>query len=233
MLPPKLRTEDIDKAVSNGADIALVDVDGTLSNTHIGSYFFYLQRQIMPRWNYFIWQTSFMTTYYPCLCALDCIDRAHVQKVVFNFYRKFDAELLAASASKYFELRIRGQLYDSVLEILSYLEKRVQVVLLSSNLDIVVAEYAKHLGIGTFHAVPWAELNQGRGDTKNLRDFKAKVLDQCYSSKNIIALADSRSDLPVLSRASLPIIVGKGVPKWSGHLSNARFLSVVGQYSVS
>ena len=189
---------------------AFIDVDNTLTNTNIGSLLFFIKKQKISPFRYFIWKSFFLFVVTPILLLLDKLSRPYVQIFVYWLYRNYTEEFLTVSGKAYVTEHLQAQLLPDTLHIIEKLKaNKSKIVLVSTNLNHLVQPIAAHLNV-QYKAIDLVELKQLtlREKISYLHDFK-----ESYMSKNqydnSIGIGDSKYDLAILKHTSRALLRAK------------------------
>lgn len=210
-----------DKGVRN----AVIDVDNTITKSNIVQFYLYIRKNELgkTKWPFFF---SYFVLKVPYFILLDSISRDLFNKIfVLRKFKKFSYSQLEEYSRSYFEERLKEQFISFTHDLIFHLkEKGVQVVLLSTNFDLLVKQY------GQYFNVPYVCLDvvaKGDGidiDFSNLNGFKEKEIGK-FSPTETLSIGDSKYDLPALNYVDHPFVVAKKREKWMKVLNkDARFI---------
>ncbi len=201
-------------AGTDGQVAAIFDVDGTLIDSNVVSYYAWLRMQELPAPLRPLWAVGFLTRV-PFYWALDKVSRAHFNRAFYKNYAGWTPSRARELGLESFSGYMLGRMYPDALErLLEHRRAGHRVVLLSGALDFVLApledladdvvcahlEEKNGVYTGEISGPPVA----GDARARMLASFARKRgLDLSRS----YAYADSISDLPMLEAVGRPVAV--------------------------
>lgn len=201
--------------VENGLKHALIDVDNTLVKANITELYFALKRnRIQRRWHWFLWCVYFAVAWAPLYIVLDAWNREWFQRAFYKRYHEFSIEQIEAEAERLFQQKCQHSLISHTDQLIQcLLQHQVSITLLSTNIEPMVKRFASRYGIEyaclrVDRHGPCAQVN-----LENLRDFKYRCAVS-YPSSSLLAVADSKHDLPVLQQATFAVVISNRRSPW-------------------
>lgn len=193
---------------------AIFDVDGTLIDSNVVSYFAWLKMRTLPKAARPLWLAGFITKI-PYYWGLDKLSRAHFNRAFYKNYRgwgKVRARQLGAESFAGFTLdRVHP---EALAQLRRHKEAGHRVVLLSGALDFIL-EPMRDLVDDVVSAKLQEEDGVYTGELSGVPvagDARARMLAS-YARRNDIdleksyAYADSISDFPMLEAVGNPVAV--------------------------
>ncbi len=199
--------------------VAFFDVDGTLLDSTIVHYYFWLRTVSLPRFIKPLWLAGFLPKiiYY---LILDRISRTQFNKTFYRNYRDMNAEDVKGLCTEMFEDYLRSKIFPAAIkQIQEHKKQGVAVVLVTGSLDFIIQPVAEYLSVDCVLAPQLREkagLFTGELTTPPLiGEEKAKAI-QAFAAAHRITLehcygySDSQSDLPMLECIGNPAVVNPG-----------------------
>jgi fatty acyl-CoA reductase len=198
-----------------GDVLAVFDVDGTLVETNVVEYFFWmrLKDQSLDEWPAFL---AGMATKAPRWLYLERRSRAEFQR---SFYREYDgldeAEMRRLGQEALNAVTLRRLYPEGVRRIREHRRAGHRVLLLTGALDVVVEPLADLLEVDVDCAHLRVDDGRLTGDLVSpppAGEARATLLEE-YAEKHACGLADSFayadaiSDLPMLEAAGTPVVI--------------------------
>jgi len=204
-----------DRAIQAGARYAVIDIDNTLTWSNIGNLYFYYHRA--TRRHLLTWLSWFGFTVlprFPLFLAMDAVDRSTCQLMTYALYRRMGEERIQEYSRELFQRSLRHRFNPCVHDLIPYLQRQgVEVVLLSTTLESIAAQYASHFGVRQI-SIPLARvLGRAPLTREYLRTFKDTQIRR-FPPQETIAIADSRHDMAVLLYARFPVVVAVSAKRW-------------------
>ena len=205
----------INEWISRGMTHALIDLDNTLVEANVTELYFYLKRGTIQRDMYWIlWCIYFSLVKAPIYLLLDYFNRELFQKSFYRLYCSFSVEVIENAAEHIFRKKCASSRIEYTHHLIKYLKERdVHITLLSTNIEPMVKRFANEYNVSyaclPFHSKGLRCLVQ----LDSLRDFKLHYISQ-YPSSSVLAVADSKHDLPVLCYADYSIVIADQPKPW-------------------
>ena len=214
-----------DELVEKGVTHAVFDIDNTITKSNIVQlYLFMKKREARSKFTWLLWFVFFCVTYAPFFMVMDKIDRARCQRLIYKLYRPYSKQTLDSEAKALFDEVLSHRFIHYVHDLLIHLKgKGVNVVLLSTNLDVVAKQYGEYFGVA-YEGVSlnrliqsstsqYGEPQKKASSIEYLDQFKKRFIKNFEQSKTL-ALADSIYDLPVLDYVDYPVLVTQKPQAW-------------------
>jgi len=205
----------VEKWVEEGLKHALIDVDNTLVKANITELYFLLKRNRMQRrWQWYLWCAYFAVAWAPLYMMLDALNREWFQRAFYKRYHEFSIEQIEAGAEQLYRQKCQHSLIVPTDQLIKCLRQHhISITLLSTNIDPMVRRFASHYGVDyTCLRVD----NHGsctQVNLETLRDFKYRYAAS-YPSSSLLAVADSKHDLPVLQQAAFAVVISNRRSSW-------------------
>lgn len=195
--------------------MAVFDVDGTLIETNVVEYFFWMRLKDQPLsdWPYFLAQ---MAAQAPRWLYLERRSRAEFQRSFYREYEGLDAEEMRALGREALQAVTLRRIYpEGVRRIRHHKEAGHRVLLLTGAVDVVVQPLAELLNVD-LDCVHLLDLDGVlTGDLQSppsVGEARASLLQE-YAARHGVnlaesfAYADAISDLPMLELAGTPVVI--------------------------
>jgi HAD superfamily hydrolase (TIGR01490 family) len=207
--------------------MAVFDVDGTLIQTNVVEYFFWMRLQDQPleEWPRFLAQ---MAAKAPRWLYLERRSRAEFQRSFYREYDGLDMERMRRLGQEALNtVTLRRVFPEGIRRIRAHKQAGHRVLLLTGALDVVVEPLAELLGVDVDCAHLLVRDGRLTGDLREsppAGEARATALEE-YAARHgadlaeSFAYADAISDLPMLERAGTPVVVNP----------DARLSQVAGQ----
>jgi fatty acyl-CoA reductase len=217
----------IDKRTGRKDVLAVFDVDGTLVETNIVEYFFWMRLRAQPLedWPSFMAQ---MLREAPRWLYLERRSRAEFQRTFYREYDGLDFEIMKRLGREALNAVTLRRIYpEGMRRIREHKRAGHRVLLLTGALDVVVEPLAELLEVEVDCAHLLVKDGRLTGDLQApppAGEARGTLLEE-YASRNAIVLADSfayadsLSDLPMLELVGTPVAVNP----------DARLSQVAGQ----
>jgi HAD superfamily hydrolase (TIGR01490 family) len=195
---------------------AFYDMDGTLVRTNlVHSYLFTTWND--PSMVHALGKTLLGLAKIPAFMAIDKYDRSAFNEFLFQGYAGAFRDRLLEFADEHFEKVLKPNIFDGAYELIETGRKKgLRQVIVSGNLDIMIAPLAKHLGIDdiiTNRLEFRKDIATGRLMPPILVGAQKVRVMQEYAEKwdldmmKSYAFSDSFSDYPMLSVVGRPAAV--------------------------
>ncbi len=195
--------------------LAVFDVDGTLVETNIVEYFFWmrLKNQSLDRWPRFL---AAMAGKAPRWLYLERNSRAEFQR---SFYREYDGldveEMRRLGEEALNAVTLRRMYPEGMRRIREHRRAGHRVLLLTGALDVVVEPLADLLEVEVDCAHLLVKGGRLTGDLQSpppAGEARATLLEEYAAARGInlaesFAYADAISDLPMLEAVGTPVVV--------------------------
>ncbi|XEC95172.1 haloacid dehalogenase-like hydrolase [Paenibacillus tarimensis] len=210
----------IDQWIDKGMKHALIDVDNTLVKANITELYFYLKKQALrSQWRWILWCIYFAILWAPLYLLLDFINREWFQRAFYRRYHEFSYDQIEEASEMLFQQKCSSSLIEVTHDLIGYLKERnVNVVLLSTNIDSMVRLYANFYGVSYMSLSLLQKGTQSIVLLNDLENFKLRSAS-CYPPASVMAVADSKHDLPVLNYAAYSIVVANRRKAWMSKIS--------------
>jgi alcohol-forming fatty acyl-CoA reductase len=195
--------------------LAVFDVDGTLIQTNVVEYFFWMRLQDEPleEWPRFLAQ---MAAKAPRWLYLERRSRAEFTRAFYREYEGLDVERMRRLGQEALNtVTLRRVFPEGVRRIRAHKEAGHRVLLLTGALDVVVQPLAELLEVDVDCAHLLVEDGLMTGDLEQpppAGEARATALEE-YAARHGVdlgesfAYADAISDLPMLERAGTAVVV--------------------------
>jgi HAD superfamily hydrolase (TIGR01490 family) len=217
----------IDKRSGRSDVLAVFDVDGTLVETNVVEYFFWMRLRAQPLedWPRFMAQ---MAREAPRWLYLERRSRAEFQRSFYREYDGLDYEVMRRLGREALNAVTLRRIYpEGMRRIREHKRAGHRVLLLTGALDVVVEPLAELLDVEVDCAHLLLKDGRMTGDLQSpppAGEARAALLEE-YAANNGVTLsesfayADSLSDLPMLELVGTPVVVNP----------DARLSQVAGQ----
>lgn len=215
----------VDELIERGVKTAVIDIDNTVTRSHIGMLYLFLQKQrFSSSIGWHSWKICFVLFIMLPLVLIDQTNRELAQRLTYRLYRKFDRSTLEQGASALFEQSLKTRFIGYVHDLIYYLKScDVEVVLLSTNLQVIAKHYASYFDCG-FIALPSDLVYDVKLSATVLgNDFKGVEIAK-FEPQSTLAIADSKHDMPVFKHAAFSAVVGKKRKSWVERLQPNIFI---------
>jgi alcohol-forming fatty acyl-CoA reductase len=215
------------RRAGRGDVLAVFDVDGTLIQTNVVEYFFWMRLQDQPleEWPRFLAQ---MAAKAPRWLYLERRSRAEFQRSFYREYDGLDVERMRRLGQEALDaVTLRRVFPEGVRRIRAHRQAGHRVLLLTGALDVVVEPLAELLGVDVDCAHLLVRDERLTGDLQHpppAGEARSAALEE-YAARHggdlaeSFAYADAISDLPMLERVGTPVVVNP----------DARLSQVAGQ----
>lgn len=213
-----------DKMISEGLSTAVIDIDNTITRSHIGLLYLHLHKTtIKNKLLWHCWQSLFITFVMIPLFLIDKCNRNLAQKLTYKLYANYDATTLKRGANDLFETHLKQRFIPEVHDLIFYLKKKnVNITLLSTNIAPIAKLYAKYFECD-FYALPLDVVYKTHARKHYIdSNFKQQVIKH-FDSSSTLAVADSIYDMSVFKHSKFNVVVCKDIKKWMTSL-NAHFI---------
>jgi len=195
--------------------LAVFDVDGTLVQTNVVEYFFWMRLQDQPleEWPRFLAQ---MATKAPRWLYLERRSRAEFQRSFYREYDGLDVERMRALGEEALHtVTLRRMFPEGVRRIRAHKQAGHRILLLTGALDVVVEPLAELLEVDVDCAhlrVDDGRLTGDLLDPPPAGEARATAVEE-YAARHGLELtesfayADAISDLPMLERVGTAVVV--------------------------
>lgn len=185
---------------SSKPEIMIFDLDGTLTNTNLISFYLYYIKSLKT----WIKALRFLKllTFAPIYIILDLINRNAFQSIFFRNYLGINQNELKQLAKKYVETNFNSLVIKPNVDLLNG-NNTSRKIILSTNLLIIIENIAPLLGVSEFYAQEFItnadNIIIGIKE-KNGINFKRNIfLDNFIpNQQEIFGLGDNKSDFPFL-----------------------------------
>jgi len=206
---------EINSNITSDTKFAIFDIDGTISRTTILTFYIYAkEKKISNKLLYKFWLMYFVITHIPLYFLIDSISREQFQKLFFLKLKEFSYEEITNYAEKCFKEKILNLFINETIDLINnFKSKGINVILLTVSIDPLVKHY------GNFFNAPYECLrlknNNGKVqvDFSNHRNLKYNYIKK-FNPNEIITIADSKHDLPILEYSKYSIIIARKEKKW-------------------
>ncbi|HLM77412.1 MAG TPA: HAD-IB family hydrolase [Rubrobacteraceae bacterium] len=197
-----------------GEVAAVFDVDGTLLDSNVVSYYAWMRMQELPTALRPLWAAAFVVRV-PYYWLLDKISRAHFNRVFYKNYKGWKPARARVLAKKSFSGYALKRLYPEAIETLkAHKSAGHRIVLLSGALDFVLepfedlADDVLAARLKEENGVYTGELSGGPvAGQPRARMFASFARRRNLDLSRSYAYADSISDLPMLEAVGTPVVV--------------------------
>lgn len=208
----------IDEIVRRGIHYAVFDVDGTLSYTNSVMIYHQMLKYSNQNTLSLVIKQVYLAFSLPYYLLLDCIDRDLFQRAFMKKFDQFHYEVLRKWCRKYFnEIALKRMIPKTQIFLEMCKKAGLEVHILSLSIDLVTQQYGDYYHAQT-HALRTHNI---RGkcsvDFSELQNFKENYVRQ-FPSEQLLVVADSKHDLPMLQYAIESIVVGSKQRKWMSEL---------------
>ncbi|MNI60460.1 hypothetical protein D3C81_1543290 [compost metagenome] len=156
---------------------------------------------------------------------MDYFNRELFQRAFYRLYRSFSVEIIDNASDHLFKKKCTSSLVEYTHHLIKYLQERdIQITLLSTNIEPIVKRFARKYNV-SYACLPIVPKGAGSlVQLDSLRDFKLGHTNQ-YPSSSVLAVADSKHDLPILNYADYSIVIADQPKLWMKriHSNNMRF----------
>jgi len=195
--------------------LAVFDVDGTLVQTNVVEYFFWMRLQDQPvaDWPAFL---ARMATRTPRWLYLERRSRAEFQRSFYREYEGLDVERMRRLGEEALHaVTLRRIFPEGMRRIREHKRAGHQVLLLTGALDVVVEPLAELLEVDVDCARLLRKDGRLTGDLQSpppAGEARATLLEEYAAAHGLnlaesFAYADAISDLPMLERVGTPVVV--------------------------
>jgi fatty acyl-CoA reductase len=217
----------IERRTGRGDVLAVFDVDGTLVETNVVEYFFWMRLRAQPleEWPSFMAQ---MAREAPRWLYLERRSRAEFQRSFYREYNGLDYDVMKRLGREALNAVTLRRIYpEGMRRIREHKRAGHRVLLLTGALDVVVEPLAELLEVDVDCAHLLVKDGRLTGDLQSpppAGEARGTLLEE-YAARNAIVLAesfayaDSLSDLPMLELVGTPVAVNP----------DARLSQVAGQ----
>ena len=113
-----------DRAIEEGADVAVFDIDNTITRSDIGGLYFYLKKkQFRSKILWTVWILLFSIFRLPIYLLIDKVNRGKCQQLVYKLYLQFDKRTIESGTKEYFEEFLRNRFICYTHDLVFYLKK--------------------------------------------------------------------------------------------------------------
>ena len=218
---------DVAQLAIDGVSVAIIDIDGTVSESNIGNLYFFLKKNELPTLVWAVWYLYFVCVKYPYYFLLDKRNRALAQQKIYALYSHYDQAYLNQMSERLFNERLSQRIFPEAVALIERLQASdLPIIFLSTNLDPIICQYARHFGVSQYYAIPLDKICGIVADLHFFSRFKAEMFKEIKGSCDALVVADSKSDLPILRRAKIPVIATKKVRPWMGQVERAKYLFI-------
>lgn len=208
-------TPDLDQWIEDGVQYALIDVDNTLVKANIAELYLRMRRSSFKRrWAWRLWLTGFAAFWAPVYLLLDAMNREWFQRAFYQRFRAFSQEQIDAASEQLVQEKCRTRLISYTHHLIPYLQQRnVNVILLSTNIEPVVKRIAHRYGVDYLCLPIVKNGTAAHVGLDQLSHFKRNHASR-YPSEALLAIADSKHDLPVLRHAAYSVVISDRPRSW-------------------
>jgi fatty acyl-CoA reductase len=203
------------RRAGRGDVLAVFDVDGTLLQTNVVEYFFWMRLQDQPveEWPRFLAQ---MAAKAPRWLYLERRSRAEFTRAFYREYDGLDVERMRRLGQEALNtVTLRRVFPEGVRRIRAHKQAGHRVLLLTGALDVVVEPLAEMLGVDVDCARLLERDGRLTGDLLHpppAGEARATALEEYAAPLGVnladsFAYADAISDLPMLERAGTPVVI--------------------------
>lgn len=204
-----------DNILKHSDCVFIFDVDNTITKSNIiYFYVFLIESKIRNKLFASLWKFLFMIITGPIFLMLDLFDRSKVQKIVYTLMSIHKLSHIESAAEIYFHKYLKHNFIIEIHNLIHTLKnKGANVFLLSTNIDLIIKQYAKYFDIKYF-AIETSESTNGCIiNMVGLKSFKFDKLHQ-FNGNFLIGIADSKHDIHFLNNVDYPFVVGKKMKNW-------------------
>ncbi|WP_182914450.1 HAD family phosphatase [Paenibacillus sp. 1011MAR3C5] len=213
--PLNTYTPELDQWIRNGVKHALIDVDNTLVKANIAELYLRMRKNSFKRsWAWRLWLAGFAAFWAPIYLLLDAMNREWFQRAFYRRFRAFSPEQIDQASEELVQEKCRTRLISYTHQLIPYLQKNnINVILLSTNIEPVVKRMAQRYGVDYLCLPVLQNGTAAQVGLDQLRDFKKNHATR-YPSESLLAVADSKHDLPVLQHAAYSIVIEDRPLSW-------------------
>lgn len=215
----------VKKLVESGIEIAILDIDGTVSDTNIIEFYAFMKKNTFKTIIfYYLWAISIIILI-PYYFILDTIDRELFQRAFLCKFNSFSWLEMNQLSEKYFNERVLKKLKPETIKLIEELRNsNIRIEILSFSISPLIEQYAKYLGV-EFSSL---KVNNSNGqvevDYSEIAEFKLNTIKK-FNPQKLVIIADSKTDLPIFNYAAFSIVVSNGKSrKWMKTLKNAYII---------
>lgn len=221
---------EINNNINSDIKYAIFDIDGTISRTTILTLYTYMkQKKIGNGIMYKLWLIYFAVTHIPLYLFIDSINREKFQKLFFQKLKSFSYEEVNTYAKGCFNEEIVNLFIKETVELINHFKsKGIKVILLTVSIDPLVKHYANYFD-APYECLKVKDVN-GKPvvDYSNHKNLKYNYIKK-FCPNEIIAIADSHHDLPILTYSNYSIIVARKKKKWTKKIKNKSIIIYKGR----
>ncbi len=211
-----------------GVKYAIFDIDGTISRTNIIKTYCFIKRKLAKsRVTFLLWLGLLIVIKVPVYACIDFFSRDLFLK---RFYQKFETlkySELSMLCKEYFCKEVVNLFIPETIELIAKLKERgLEIVLISMGISPLVDQYAAFFG-AAYHCITIRDVNnQPKVVVSEINDFKLNIVNR-FRASEVIAIADSKHDLPLLTYCKHAIIVANGkIKPWMKNVCGAKILPI-------
>ncbi len=212
---------EIDKNINTNIKYAIFDIDGTISRTTILTLYTYMkQKKVNNKLLYSLWLIYFVTTHIPFYLLIDAVSREYFQKIFFLKLRGFSYSEICKESNECFNERIVNLFIKETVELINYFKsKGIKIILLTVSIDPLVKHYADYFE-APYHCIKVKNIN-GKAvlDLSNHKNLKYNYI-KSFNPNEIVTIADSKHDLPVLEYSKYSIVIARKEKPWIKKIKN-------------
>jgi len=162
----------------------------------------------------------------PVYLIIDAISREYFQKLFFFKLKEFSYEELNNYALECFNERVINLFIKETVELIDYFKsKGIKVILLTVSIDPLVKHYSTHFDV-PYECLKVKSINgKAAVDFSNHKDLKYNYVKK-YTPDEIITIADSKHDLPILTYSQYSIVIARKKKKWFKKINNKSKLII-------
>jgi phosphoserine phosphatase len=204
-----------DNILKHSDCVFIFDVDNTITKSNIIYFYtFLIESKIRNKFFASLWKFLFLIITGPIFLILDLFDRSKVQKIVYTLISIHKFSHIESTAEIYFDKYLKQNFIIEIHDLIHNLKtKGANIFLLSTNIDLIIKQYAKYFDVKYF-AIETSESTNGCIiNMRSLKSFKLEKLHQ-FNSNCLIGIADSKHDIIFLNNVDFPFVVGKKMKNW-------------------
>lgn len=212
-------TPELEHWIRSGVKHALIDVDNTLVKANIAELYLRMRKNSFKRsWSWRLWLAGFAVFWAPAYLLLDAVNREWFQRAFYRRFRSFSPEQIDKAAEQLVQEKCQTRLIAYTHHLIPFLQKNnIDVTLLSTNIEPVVQRMAQRYGVDYLCLPVLENGTSAQVGLDQLRDFK-KNHAMRYQAESLLAVADSKHDLPVLQHAAYSIVIEDRPLSWMNRI---------------
>jgi len=215
----------VKKLLESGIEIAILDIDGTVSDTDIIEFYAFMKKNTFKTIiAYYLWAIRIIISI-PYYFILDTIDRELFQRAFLGKFNSFSWLEMNQLSEKYFKERVLKKLKPETINLIEELRNsNIRIEILSFSISPLIEQYAKYFGVEYSSLKVNNSNGQVEVDYSEINEFKLNTIKK-FNPQKLVVIADSKTDLPIFNYAAFSIVVSNGKSrKWMKALKNAYII---------